>query len=791
MEELKELHYDAFISYRHSELDSFIAENLHRKLENFKLPKSVIPRIKSGKTRIERVFRDVDELPLSEDLSDPISKALKNSDYLITICTPRYPQSRWCMKEIEVFLQTHTRDHILVVLAEDEPVNSFPEILCYDDVKMTDENGKTVTVRREVEPLAADTRGENKKEILKAMNTAVIKICAAIFGLNYDELRQRHREQKLRRMAAVFGSIGAAVLAFAIFATIALIKISRQNVTIKNNLAASMANVSGQLLEDGRRLDSIYAVRNVLSEDGDYNSSALKALYRAMGVYDVSRAYSPAADYNVAAWLYDFDISYDKKYILLNDMSSLYVYDVDTAELIFSEKIDDYAEAGFCGSEGILVSGEDGTVYYSLPQGERTEVDIPSDITVYSSSFDGFCLAVSDYELYGVDEDGNTVFETDISEYTGSDETWVSGVRDNGEYITVCLSVENGECIIAMDRDTGTVLCSVYNEDQTFPSAELSDGILYVARSAFATDGGLDTEVMAINASDSKILWRTLIEGFMIEDVDITLLDENLYLCSTYEVAVLERGNGKLVNRNSYPDPVVSGWTDDYGFFFIVDDGAVFYIEEDYTGEVTDDFYSVPPGQDISYACFVDGDLFCSYAQAGYVTRYSCDVSPYARYMDDYYEPGYHEDDAREYMEEHPEYGVSAAMVEDAFYSDDGKYIFVLLTDHSARIYEAKGKNCVTSFETADTMFDELVSSDLTDSYILSGERSYILDDRMQVVCVTDRIVCEEDGEFVIMNDEQEFFKVPYFDIRKLLELSDELLEGYEPPKNIREKYGI
>ena len=165
MEELKDLHYDAFISYRHSELDSFIAENLHRKLENFKLPRSVIPKIKSGKTRIERVFRDVDELPLSEDLSDPISKALKNSDYLITICTPRYPQSRWCMKEIEVFLQTHTRDHILVVLAEDEPVNSFPEILCYDDVKMTDENGKTVTVRREVEPLAADTRGENKKEI--------------------------------------------------------------------------------------------------------------------------------------------------------------------------------------------------------------------------------------------------------------------------------------------------------------------------------------------------------------------------------------------------------------------------------------------------------------------------------------------------------------------------------------------------------------------------------------------------------------------------------------------------
>ena len=166
MSERNDFHYDAFISYRHNEFDSFVAENLHKKLENFKLPKSVLPKVENGKKKIERVFRDVDELPLTDNLSDPISKALLNSDYLITICTPRYPESRWCMKEIEVFLQTHPRDHILVVLAEDEPVNSFPEILCYEDIKTTNENGETVITRRELEPLAADTRGSNKKEVL-------------------------------------------------------------------------------------------------------------------------------------------------------------------------------------------------------------------------------------------------------------------------------------------------------------------------------------------------------------------------------------------------------------------------------------------------------------------------------------------------------------------------------------------------------------------------------------------------------------------------------------------------
>lgn len=74
-----------------------------------------------------------------------------------------------------------------------------------------------------MEPLAADTRGNSKKEILKAMDIAVIKLCAAMFGLNYDDLKQRHREQRIRTLTMIFGSIGAAVLAFAVFATIMIL----------------------------------------------------------------------------------------------------------------------------------------------------------------------------------------------------------------------------------------------------------------------------------------------------------------------------------------------------------------------------------------------------------------------------------------------------------------------------------------------------------------------------------------------------------------------------------------
>ena len=38
---LQEIKYDAFISYRHCELDQFVAITLHKELEAFKLPKAI------------------------------------------------------------------------------------------------------------------------------------------------------------------------------------------------------------------------------------------------------------------------------------------------------------------------------------------------------------------------------------------------------------------------------------------------------------------------------------------------------------------------------------------------------------------------------------------------------------------------------------------------------------------------------------------------------------------------------------------------------------------------------
>ena len=187
----KKYTYDAFISYRHSELDKFVAENLHKQLEAFRLPGNVSRKI--GRKKIERVFRDKDELPLTSNLEDPIMRALAESEFLIVICSPRLKESLWCKKEIETFIRLHGREKVFAILIEGEPEDSFPEELLFVEETVEKPDGTTEIVRKPMEPLAADIRGKNKHEMQKAMRTEILRLIAPMFSLTYDDLRQRHR----------------------------------------------------------------------------------------------------------------------------------------------------------------------------------------------------------------------------------------------------------------------------------------------------------------------------------------------------------------------------------------------------------------------------------------------------------------------------------------------------------------------------------------------------------------------------------------------------------------------
>src|ERR1700756_1863162 len=92
------MRYWAFLSYSHT--DKKWGDWLHKALE---------------------IFRDREELPVSADLGSNINEALKESRYLIVICSPRSAQSRWVGEEIKTFKRLGREDRILALIVDGEP----------------------------------------------------------------------------------------------------------------------------------------------------------------------------------------------------------------------------------------------------------------------------------------------------------------------------------------------------------------------------------------------------------------------------------------------------------------------------------------------------------------------------------------------------------------------------------------------------------------------------------------------------------------------------------------------
>ena len=114
--------YWAFISYSHR--DAPVADFLHKKLETYRVPRSLVGTPSRDGTVPERlipVFRDREELPTSSQLGDNLQKALQQSRYLVVICSPASAQSRWVEEEIRAFKGWHGRDRIIALIASGIP----------------------------------------------------------------------------------------------------------------------------------------------------------------------------------------------------------------------------------------------------------------------------------------------------------------------------------------------------------------------------------------------------------------------------------------------------------------------------------------------------------------------------------------------------------------------------------------------------------------------------------------------------------------------------------------------
>ncbi len=314
--------YDAFISYRHAPLDMEIAKKLHKGLETFVIPAAV--RKATGKKKIQRVFRDQEELPIGSNLTENIFAALEESEYLIVICSRQTPESEWVAKEIETFISMHDRNHVLAILIDGEPDESFPRQLVVDD------EGNTV------EPLAADIRGETKQERNKKFSTELLRLAAPVIGCSFDDLRQRHRERMIRRLvieiSALAGAIAVTGTLFGIYnARVAeqMHRLADEKTVLaedKSRLADEKTRLADEIMQEyqdkQKNQSRFYASASLsLLENGNRRAAALVAA-EGLPSPGNDRPYVPEAEYALSSALHAYDDGFyrDYKAVLHHDL---------------------------------------------------------------------------------------------------------------------------------------------------------------------------------------------------------------------------------------------------------------------------------------------------------------------------------------------------------------------------------------------------------------------------------------------------------------------------------------
>ena len=536
--------YNAFISYRHADLDSKIAAHVQKSLERFHIPDKI--RKTTGKKRIERIFRDKDELPITSDLTETISNALENSDYLIVICSENTKESFWVKREIEYFLRTHSKDHVLTVLAGGEPQDVIPKVLLTRERTFTDENGVEHTIEAPLEPLSCDYRLPMKK----ADKEELPRLASAIIGCSYDELMNRRRAYRIRRAALLAALIFSLMLAFGMY----WFNTSRQ---IENSLQEAMrrrsqllANESRRLYQEGDRIEALHLALASVPEgfpDSPMTPQTMRALADSTGAYDTLEGISVDHmwNYYMPGVIEDYCLNEEGDRLAGRDSANnIYVWDTTSHELLMTvPPCDSMIERmTFLDDEKLLVGDYYTNNVYDVNDGEEIwsfELDHYGFSLADPPVIGDSCCAIvaNDSTVYVLNNEDGSVentygFRTDygvVRAYANSEGTKLALL---GSDIGVDAPLVYSVCII--DLVTGDV-------SYTEPTANLITKVMWLSDGNFcyseyteyhSTYGVSEVELYSenhaiikkIDVTDLSLIWESPFD-YVGHGVDLSMIE--------------------------------------------------------------------------------------------------------------------------------------------------------------------------------------------------------------------------------------------------------------------------
>ena len=206
------LKYDAFISY--SRKDVSFAKRLELDLEKYRPPHGIF-----GNRMRLNIFRDVSDL-VGNELNEAILDAIRQSRYLIVICSPNSRNNKWVSREIESFLELRDKKFIVPVIVAGRPNHEVGL-----DGKIQDKAFGDILYQHFDEPLAADFRtveGESIRTKRARHNESKFQIIALLLGKSKEELLNRQRVRVIRILSIATTVFILASVAFAWIAYVAV-----------------------------------------------------------------------------------------------------------------------------------------------------------------------------------------------------------------------------------------------------------------------------------------------------------------------------------------------------------------------------------------------------------------------------------------------------------------------------------------------------------------------------------------------------------------------------------------
>ena len=402
METENKFKYFAFISYKRE--DEEWAKWLQHKLEHYKLPSNLNGRTDLPK-EIRPIFRDQSDLA-GGVLADEINKALESSKFLIVICSPRAAQSEWVGKEVQTFLDLGRADMIIPFIIGGTAYAQDPKDECFP------------LALRELPP-HQELLGVNINEM--GRDAAAVKVVAQMFGLQFDELWQRHeREQRRKRLLIIVGALLLALIGVSV-----AMRFSRQNKWIQKqneqilHQQDSLESANWKMMENQARFVA-EKTDNIVEEDS-YLARILAVEVLPNDLNHPERPYTPEAeatlrnaiDYNSAILrghtseintaLFSPD---GKRIVSASYDGTVRIWDVDSgAEIkVLEGHASNVTSATYSPDGKRIVSGSwDNTIrIWDAESGKQIKVLVEQTYSVASVSFspDGkWIVSASDFDI--------------------------------------------------------------------------------------------------------------------------------------------------------------------------------------------------------------------------------------------------------------------------------------------------------------------------------------------------------------------------------------------------------